>query len=226
MITYVFTPLKSLFSLFGNSCSVCLCGLFSVSFEHLDTSILPPFFLVKVPELCQAAGGSWANSHTLSAGLRSGLWTLLFSNQCVELENKSSPKSQFSCRLHRMFLQDFSLLLHINFALSKPLKACCREASPQHDAAAATTLHIGLTRLQDVRPVSHITASLFGFQQPAPKLWGWFRVIIVRRDSCCDLCQLINQSQGWMKGRASKASKHFQSPASALNYNFNIFVRF
>lgn len=51
----------------------------------------------------------------------------------VFLKNRSSPKSQVSCRLYQVFLQDFPLiLLHFfTYYRHESSKACWREASPQ-----------------------------------------------------------------------------------------------
>ncbi len=98
------------------------------------------------------------SSHKFSIGQRSGLWLqnihlvvfkpFLRSFCCMRrvivlLENKSSPKSYFSCRWNQIVLQDFPICcIHFTPYLYKPSRACCREASPQHDAAT-TMLHGG-----------------------------------------------------------------------------------
>lgn len=57
----------------------------------------------------------------------------------VSLENTPSPKLQICCRLHQVFLQDFLVFCFIHFYPHKPPRACCREVSPQNDAA--TIIH-------------------------------------------------------------------------------------
>lgn len=107
--------------------------------------------------------GSWVNSnfkysHKFSIWLRSELWlrlsrtvillslhhfcealTVWYSGHCHAEKKKSSPKLQFSCRLHQAILQDFPILCYIHFILYlyKTSRAC-KEATPQH--AAATTM--------------------------------------------------------------------------------------
>uniref|UniRef100_A0A3B4Z6Z9 Sphingosine kinase 1 n=1 Tax=Stegastes partitus TaxID=144197 RepID=A0A3B4Z6Z9_9TELE len=54
----------------------------------------------------------------------------------VLLENKSSSKLRFSCRLHQVVLQDLLTFCFIHF-IHKPPRTCCYEASPHYDAATS-----------------------------------------------------------------------------------------
>lgn len=58
------------------------------------------------------------------------------------LENKYTPKLQFSCRLCQVFLQVFPLFysIHVVFYLYKHSCACCWEVSKQHNTVT-TMLH-------------------------------------------------------------------------------------